>query len=38
MMRFLFDHKSFQKNLNYVSMRVKTINDSHVYNEMYTEN
>ena len=37
-MRFLLDHEPFQKNLNYVLMYMKTINDSRVYNEMYIEN
>ena len=38
MMRFLLDHEFFLKNLNYILMRVKTINGSRVFNKMYTEN
>ena len=38
MMRFLFDHESFQKDLNYFSMNVKRFNDSRVYNEMHIKN
>ena len=38
MMCFLLDHESFQKILSYVSVRVKTINDNRVYNEMHTKN
>ena len=34
-MSFLLDHETFQKNLNYVLMCVKTINDNRVYNEMH---
>ena len=37
-MCFLLDHKSFQKNLNYALMRIKTSNDSCVYNEMHIKN
>ena len=36
--RFLLNHELFQKNLNYVLMRVKTIDDNRVYNEMHIKN
>ena len=37
-MRFLLNHESFQKNLNYILMRVKTIDDNRVYNKMHIKN
>ena len=38
MIRFFLDHKSFQKKLNYISVRIKTINNNDVYNKIYIKN
>ncbi len=36
--RFLIDHKSFETNLLYASVRQYNDNDEKIYNEMHTDN
>ena len=36
--RFLLNHELFQKNLNYILICVKTIDDNRVYNKMHIKN